>query len=290
MRISSNHVRSVISFFHSELNQRYSRSEINRLVEIIFEAFHGYTRSDLLKRADETINESDLLRYNFAVKDLKKGRPVQYITGNAWFFDMTLHVNENVLIPRPETEELVQWIADDYHTHPGTLTIVDAGTGSGCIALALARKLKQAEVHAVDVSPAALQVAKQNATALQLNVNLIEADLLRPESWTVIPKCDVLVSNPPYIRQSEAENMDEHVTAHEPHLALFVPDDDALIFYKALASLGKTVLKNNGALYVEINEALGAGVVAVFEQAGYSSVELRNDLSGKQRMVKALRP
>lgn len=289
MRISSNHIRSIISFFYSELQHRYSRSEINRLVEMVFEAYHGYSRTELLKRVDETVNESDLLRYNFAVKDLKKGKPVQYVIGKAWFFDLTLMVNEHVLIPRPETEELVQWIADDYRHVKDSITIVDAGTGSGCIPIALARKLSRAKVSAFDVSAGALQVAAHNATTANTVVQFFSADMLDETTWAVIPQCDVLVSNPPYIRRSEAAAMDEHVTAHEPHLALFVPDEDALLFYKALAQLGKNVLKPGGVLYVEINEALGEPVVKLFEQSGYKAIELRNDLSGKQRMVKACR-
>ncbi len=289
MRISSNHIRSIISFFYSELQHRYSRSEINRLVEMVFEAYHGYTRTELLKRVDETVNESDLLRYNFAVKDLKNGKPVQYVIGKAWFFDLTLMVNEHVLIPRPETEELVQWIADDYRHVNDPIAIVDAGTGSGCIPIALARKLPRAKVSAFDVSAGALQVAAHNAMTANTVVQFFSADMLDETTWAVIPQCDVLVSNPPYIRRSEAAAMDEHVTAYEPHLALFVPDEDALLFYKALAQLGKNVLKPGGVLYVEINEALGEPVVKLFEQSGYKAIELRNDLSGKQRMVKACR-
>jgi release factor glutamine methyltransferase len=289
MRISSNHIRSIINFFYSELEHRYSRPEINRLVEIVFEAYHGYSRTELLKRVDETVNESDLLRYNFAAKDLKKGKPVQYVIGKAWFFDLTLMVNEHVLIPRPETEELVQWIADDYRDKNDSVTITDAGTGSGCIPIALARKLPGVKGAAFDVSDNALAVAKHNAAVSNATVNFFKADMLDAATWNTIPQCDVLVSNPPYIRQSEAAAMDENVTAFEPHLALFVPDEDALLFYKALAQLGKKVLKPGGALYVEINEALGEPVVKLFEQDGYNNVELRNDLSGKPRMVKACR-
>lgn len=290
MRISSNHIRSIINFFYSELQHRYSRPEINRLVEMVFETYHGYSRTELLKRADETVNESDLLRYNFAVKDLKKGKPVQYVIGKAWFFDLTLMVNEHVLIPRPETEELVQWIVDDYRQVNNPVAIVDAGTGSGCIPVALARKLSHAKVSAFDVSPGALQVAAHNADAANTAVTFFTADMLDESTWNRIPQCDVLVSNPPYIRQSEAAAIDENVTAFEPHLALFVPDDDALRFYKALAQLGRNVLKPGGALYVEINEALGEPVVKLFEQEGYKNGELRNDLSGKPRMVKACWP
>lgn len=289
MRISSNHIRSIISFFYSELQHRYSRSEINRLVEIVFEAYHGYSRTELLKRVDETVNESDLLRYNFAVKDLKKGKPVQYVIGKAWFFDLILMVNENVLIPRPETEELVQWITDDCRGANNPVTIVDAGTGSGCIPVALARKLPGATVSAFDISEAALAVATHNATTANATVAFFKADLLDPATWNSIPQCDVLVSNPPYIRQSEASAMDENVTAFEPHLALFVPDEDALLFYKALAQLGKKVLKPGGAIYMEINEALGEPVMQLFAKEGYLDSELRNDLSGKPRMVKARR-
>jgi len=287
MRIASNHVQSVIDFFRSELAGLYEENEIDRFIELCFERFTGFSRIDLLNRRSETVNESDLLKFNFAVKDLKRGRPVQHVLGEAWFFDMPLLVNEHVLIPRPETEELVRWIIDEHLATGNSFSFIDAGTGSGCIALALKKKFPRAHAYALDVSEPALAVARENAGKLETELHFIHADVLDRESWKLLPSCAFIVSNPPYVRRSESESMHKNVLDYEPHTALFVPDEDALVFYKAIAELGLQKLKTGGKLYFEINEALGLEVCILLQKIGYADVQLRKDLSGKDRMVRA---
>lgn len=287
MRIASNKVRDIIAFFRLELHGLYEENEIDRFIEICFEEYTGFSRADLLTRQEATVNESDLLKFNFAVKDLKRGRPVQYITGKAWFFDMTLSVNESVLIPRPETEELVQWITDDYKDSVSSVSMLDIGTGSGCIPLALKRKMPRHHVYALDVSAEALAVARQNADKYRADIHFIRMDVTDDTAWGKIPACSVMVSNPPYITEKEKTGMHPNVVDYEPHLALFVPDDDALVFYRVIARLAKEKLKAGGHLYFEINEALGLDVCILLQKEGFSDVRLKQDISGKDRMVRA---
>ncbi|TND08934.1 MAG: release factor glutamine methyltransferase [Bacteroidetes bacterium] len=287
MRIASNKVKDIIAFFRQELHDLYDEAEIDRFVEICFEEYAGYSRLDVLNRQDATVNESDLLKFNFAVKDLKRGRPIQHITGKAWFFDITLTVNEHVLIPRPETEELVQWIVDDHRKEVPSISMLDIGTGSGCIAIVLKRKLPKNHVYALDVSSEALALAKQNALQGQADVHFIQSDILDRSGWSKLPSCAVIVSNPPYVRKSEKEAMHKNVVDFEPHTALFVPDEDALIFYKTIGELGLEKLKPGGHLYFEINENLGLEVCILLQKLGYKDVQLRQDMSGKDRMVRS---
>lgn len=287
MRIPSNHVHAVIGYFRSELAGLYEDSEIDTFVAWCFDEYLGFSRSDLLTRQHETMNQSDLLRFHFAVKALKRGRPIQYILGKSWFFGMELAVNENALIPRPETEELVEWILADYKTSSATLSILDIGTGSGCIAIALKKNLPQAHVYALDVSVGALALARENALTQQTDLHFIQCDMLAPEAAAQLPSCSVIVSNPPYVKQSERSTMLRNVLEHEPHLALFVPDDDALVFYRAIAKAGLQKLKPGGRLYFEINEALGIECCILLQQLGYRDVVLKKDMSGKDRMIRA---
>ena len=214
---------------------------------------------------------------------LRQGEPLQYIEGKAPFCGMEFAVNSSVLIPRPETAELVDWIVCEHATqHP---RILDLGTGSGCIAIALSNQLPQATIEACDISAEALTVAKENARMNEAPVSFFTHDML--DLGTPLPHSyDILVSNPPYIRQSEAADMSIQVTEWEPHTALFVPDDDALRFYRAIAELGQTeALRPGGHIYVEINQALGKETVALFEAYGYQDVELRKDIYGNERMI-----
>jgi release factor glutamine methyltransferase len=218
---------------------------------------------------------------------LRRGEPLQYIEGRAPSCGMNMVVRPGVLIPRPETAELVDWVVDDYASQrPGVL---DMGTGSGCIAIALSKRLQQARVAACDISTEALAVAKENSELNGAAVELFRHDML--DLAKPLPRVyDVLVSNPPYILQSEAEEMERTVTEWEPHMALFVPDDDALRFYRAIAEWGMTeALKPGGSIYVEINQALGKETVALFENYGYKEVTLRKDIYGNDRMVKGVK-
>ena len=238
-------------------------------------------------KQDKTVSESDLLKFHFAVKDLKRGRPIQYVIGKSWFYGMEFIVTNDVLIPRPETEELVKLVIDDAKKHPESFSILDIGTGSGCIAVALKRKLPRCHVYALDISDEALKVAKQNAEKNNCEIHFMEGDILDSSCLAKIPACSVIVSNPPYVKKSEMNSMHRNVVEYEPHTALFVSDENALVFYRAIAQAGKEKLKSGGTVYVEINETLGLETAILFQKEGYADVQLIKDMQGKDRMIKA---
>ena len=237
-----------------------------------------------------------------------QGEPIQYVLGETDFCGMTMKVKPGVLIPRPETEELVNWIVETLHTKKPTVNcqlstvncqLLDIGTGSGYIAVALAKKLEQAEVEAWDVSDVALEVTKENAERNGVKVKVSKVDVLSPHTSHLTPltshlspltSYDLIVSNPPYICEEEMEEMEKNVLEHEPALALFVPNHDPLLFYKRIAELGLSMLKKQGLLFFEINRRFGAEVVKMLQEKGYQEVELRQDLFGNDRMVKAIKP
>lgn len=287
MRIPTNKVGDILNFFRSELVLKYEREEIDILAGYCFEEFNRITKKDLLLNPDKTVSESDLLKYNFAVKDLKRGRPIQYILGKAWFMGHEFDVNESVLIPRPETEELAQLVIDELMMHDETVSVLDIGTGSGCIPISVKLKKPRTHVYALDVSQDALAVAAQNAAKLSADVKFMHVDFLDRPKWERLPAVSIMVSNPPYVKQSESAAMLDRVKEHEPHTALFVPDEDALIFYKAIAEFGTHKLKPGGKILVEINEALGLETCIVFQQAGFTDVQLKQDMQGKDRFVTA---
>ncbi|GAB3429601.1 peptide chain release factor N(5)-glutamine methyltransferase [Niabella aquatica] len=216
---------------------------------------------------------------------LQKQEPVQYILNEAWFYDIPFYVDRSVLIPRPETEELVDWTIRD-HKENDAITILDIGTGSGCIPVVLKRKLASALVWSCDISKKALEVAAKNARQHQTDIHFLHLDFLDRSSWAQLPKADVLISNPPYIPHSDQVTMHKNVLAYEPHEALFVKDDHALVFYEALAAAGRSVLKPTGKIYVEVYEGLGKETALLFEQSGYFTI-LKKDMQGKDRMIKA---
>lgn len=214
--------------------------------------------------------------------------PVQYVTGEAWFCGLRFHVNQHVLIPRPETEELVEWLISQCRFPIGTLSIADMGTGSGCIPIALKKRLSKADVRGYDISPDALQVARGNAAALDIAVQFEQLDLLDSNATALLPSFDFITSNPPYIPLREKDKMPENVTRYEPALALFVPDNDPLLFYKALATLGKTRLNAGGMLLMELHEDLAQQCDSLFAGEGYQT-EIKKDMQGKERMLRAWR-
>lgn len=287
MRIPTNKVGDILNFFRSELALKYEPEEIEILAGYCFEDFNQLTKKDLLLNPGKTVSESDLLKYNFAVKDLKRGRPIQYILGKAWFMGHEFDVNESVLIPRPETEELTQLVIDELMLHDETVSVLDIGTGSGCIPISVKLKKPRTHVYALDVSQEALAVATQNAVKLNADVKFMHVDFLDRAKLERLPSVSIIVSNPPYVKVSEAGSMLDRVKEHEPHTALFVPDDDALVFYKAIAEFAMLKLKPGGKVFVEINEALGLETCIVFQKAGLSDVQLKNDLQGKHRFISA---
>ncbi len=242
---------------------------------------------------DRLINKSQLfttqqqLAFEKATLELLAGKPLQYVIGNAWFMEHEFIVNEHVLIPRPETEELVQWIVADYKD-AWELTLLDIGTGSGCIPVSLKLALPQAQITACDISENTLEVAATNATKLNANITFIGIDILDPEQQNNLGSYNVIVSNPPYIPVSERENMHSNVKDHEPGIALFVPSDDALLFYRTIAQLGKSHLEPEGCIYCELESSHGEQSKALFEEMGYKNVEIRKDMHGNWRMLKAV--
>lgn len=280
MKIASNRICDIERFAYSELQEVYSADEIRNLLRIIFEEYLGWDLTTWLISKQKTINQSDLLKINFAIKDLKRHRPIQHILGKADFCGMTLAVNENVLIPRPETEGLVE-LAKSHLQSPQR--ILDLCTGSGCIALALAKVFPDAEITAVDISEKALEVARQNAWNQEVTINFIQSDILS-DDLAELPMFDAIVSNPPYVREQEKATMQPNVLDYEPSMALFVPDNDPLLFYRRIAEIAHKHLVTNGLLIVEINENLGEETAKLFRAKGFET-SLHNDFKEKNRFV-----
>jgi release factor glutamine methyltransferase len=256
-------------------------------VRIVFENLLSFSTADLLVKGDTALDSSQSAFVEESVKRLKKYEPVQYITGETDFLDLKLKVTPATLIPRPETEELVMWVAE--HLNSSGMHVLDIGTGSGCIALGIKSRNPEVIAEAWDVSDEALKTAKENAETNNLDVKFEKVDILNfepDEKYT--GRYDVIVSNPPYVRESEKELMEKNVLDYEPHLALFVDDSDPLLFYRVIAVIAKKLLKKGGMIFFEINEAFGDETKKLLENYGYSSVEVKKDINGKDRMVKAV--
>lgn len=287
---SDNSFRTVAGRFHSLLDQAYGKREVDNMLYILADEYLGKKRSELLLGPPVFLSESELLKFHFALKELLNDRPIQYIIGHTFFYGMPFRVNEHVLIPRPETEELVDLIVKD-HTEQFATNVLDIGTGSGCIAVALAQHLKNANVTAMDVSPEALRIAANNAEANNAEVTFLLADVL-----TISPQAfhgtsfDVVVSNPPYVLKNEAVTMSRNVLHHEPHLALFVDDEDPLLFYRVIAGKASHWLNPGGKLYFEINEAYASECSMLLNSMHYTDIVLHKDLQGKNRMLSARQP
>lgn len=270
-------------YYQLELGQIYEEDETTALFSLAAEHVLQLTQIKLRMSRDNDLSHIHLQKMLSILNDLKMYKPIQHILGEAHFYGSVYKVNENVLIPRPETEELVDWIIADHSTRKD-LNILDIGTGSGCIPISLKRFLPTAKVSSIDISEKALTVARENAQALHTTVNFIQADIL---NYSSEDKLDIMVSNPPYIRDLEKEQMHQNVLSHEPHLALFVSNENPLVFYKAIADLAIKTLNPGGYLYLEINEYLGEETIDMLQGKGYSNIALRKDMQGKDRMIKA---
>ena len=270
--------------FKKQIEQIYDERESEQIADWIFEHVTGKKRWQR-RHSTEALNADEQQTLDAYMVQLMQHRPVQYILNEAWFYKRKFYVDERVLIPRPETEELVAWIINEQQHRP-QLTIIDIGTGSGCIAISLKLELPNAAVSAIDKSTEALRVATHNADALNADVQFEQNDFLAEGTWSLPGKTDVIVSNPPYIPASGAVDMDKNVTGYEPELALFVADDDPFIFYKKIAAFGLQKLSTHGCIYVEIHEGSAEEVTAIFTGMGYK-VDVKNDIYGKERMIKA---
>lgn len=275
------------SNFIKALSGLYPSEEIESFFNILSEKYLNLSRIDIALDRDQLVSEANVGKIEKVLARLKTFEPIQYILGETEFFGLPFKVTSKTLIPRPETEELVQWILDEvlyFKNKPELLEILDIGTGSGCIAISLAKHLPDANVSALDISEEALRIAKENAEANEVSISFFESDILACES---LPEgYDFIVSNPPYVRELEKHFMEANVLAHEPEIALFVEDADPLLFYRKIADLAKVSLKPNGALFFEINEYLGEDMVSLLEDMGFKQIEIRKDIYGKDRMLK----
>ena len=263
-----------------------AEGEASAIAFMLLEDATGQDKVQLMTADTITADTSRLLSQAHAIA---AGTPVQYVLGYALFCGMKFHVNPHVLIPRPETEELVEWVINTLSTTENQ-HILDIGTGSGCIAITLARRLPQAKVTALDISSEALQTARLNAQELHVEVDFIQTDILKEPLCSLSSLrslCDAVVSNPPYICQSEAAQMEANVLDHEPHLALFVPDTTPLLFYDAIARTALSLLTPGGYLFFEINRQYGSEVISLLQSLGYTNIQLRKDQFGNDRMIRA---
>lgn len=263
---------------------QYAQSEARAIVLLVLESAFGISHVDACLGALDRLSDADSERLAGIMRRIAQGEPVQYVLGFAEFMGREFQVEKGVLIPRPETAELVEWIKADCAS--SDLRVLDIGCGSGCISVSLALELNRADVTAWDISETALHITAANAKRLGVSVNVVRQDALNApddgaERW------DVIVSNPPYICNREAEEMESHVLDYEPHEALFVPDDDALLFYRAIARYARRALRPNGSLYFEINRAYAAETTAMLRTEGFADVELRHDQFGNPRMIRA---
>lgn len=270
--------RDIFRLLHSAALECYPEAEARQIAELITTERGNISRSDLLVEPNATLDIPDI---ETICSELRSWRPVQYILGSAYFQDMELEVSEGVLIPRPETEELVEWIVEDM---PHAKRILDVCTGSGCIALALARNITASKVYGMDISPEALSIARRNGMRYAPDVEFIEADALKDFSAHVGGELDVIVSNPPYIPEADSALMRPNVTRYEPNIALFVPDGDPLIFYRSIARTACKMLADHGRLYFEIYEELAEDMATMLHGEGYKTT-LREDFRGKPRMI-----
>jgi release factor glutamine methyltransferase len=267
------------------LSGLYDQNEIRNFVYLIFGHLLNYSKIEIYVKDDETISQHLVKKIDEIINRLSHYEPIQYILGKTEFFGINIKVAPGVLIPRPETEELVNWVIKENTGRQ--ISIIDLGTGSGCIAIALAKHLPAAQITGIDISNKAIRIAKENAIINGANISFMPHDLFQYKKWFQ-QKYDVFVSNPPYVRESEKADMEANVLNYEPHQALFVPDHDPLVYYRIIADAGKNYLKHKGAIYCEINEALPDDTYALFKEFGYQQVILKPDINGKPRMIKAV--
>ncbi len=275
----------------NKLRSIYPEGEASEITDWVMESLTGSKKAERMLYKNSAITSKEELQLQQYAERLLQHEPVQYVLHEAWFCGLKFYVDKNVLIPRPETEELVEWVTVQVGSWESgavsqPIKILDIGAGSGCIPIALKRKLNSAEMWSCDISEAALAVAKKNAETIGVDINFLLLDFLVSEKRNQLPSFDIIVSNPPYVPEKDKQQMQPNVLNYEPHTALFVPDNDALIFYKAIAEFGKRHLNSGGAIYTELHEELGEDASVLFKTAGYKT-ELKKDMQGKERMLKA---
>ena len=272
-------VGNILTYFKTSLANGFDEREVSSWAYLSISHILGFSKSDCIIEANEELTEETQNQFLEIVNELKCGKPIQYIFGEIDFFNIKLKVNKSVLIPRPETEELVDWILQEEVN-----SILDLGTGSGCIAIALAKNM-QAKITAIDVSNEALNIAEENAKLNAVVIDFLLKDILKTTS---LPKVDLIVSNPPYVLHKEKNKMKKNVLAYEPHLALFVSDNNPIIFYEKIGKLAAKYLNHNGKLFFEINEQYSQEIIIMLSKFGFVNIELKKDINDKDRMIKAV--
>ena len=271
--------------FIASLVELYPKEEIQSFFNILSQEYFGLSRLEIALNPESEVPKEDAVKLDQALKRLKNNEPIQYIVGNTEFYGLPFHVNKHSLIPRPETEELVEWIVKEViHRESNVQKILDIGTGSGCIAISLAKNLPKSQVSALDFSEGALEIAKRNASLNKVEVNFFLQDIL--EANKLPQHYDIIVSNPPYVRELEKKEMQQNVLDYEPGSALFVSNQNPLLFYSKIASLAKKFLNPDGILFFEINEFLAQEMIALLTSEGFQDIEVRKDIYGKNRMIK----
>ncbi len=270
--------------FLVQLQKIYSLSEATAITDWVFEKMASLKRSDILKNPEKIISSAANELIQNTLQELLLHKPIQYVLGEAWFYRMKFKVNEHVLIPRPETEELVEQLIKDRKSKLTDPAILDIGTGSGCIPIAIKKNLPASKLTAIDVSKDALALAKENAALHNANIHFTELNFLDETNWPSLGMFDIIISNPPYIPINEKEKLDKNVTAFEPHLALFVTDRSPLIFYEKIAAFGRDHLLPNGKIYLETHEDYAGATAALFHNI-YQTVMIKKDMYGKERMI-----
>ncbi|MAZ72626.1 MAG: protein-(glutamine-N5) methyltransferase, release factor-specific [Flavobacteriaceae bacterium] len=274
--------------FIEALSGGYPPEEIQSFFHWLAESYLGYSRFDVSVKAEEEVSKEISAKFHTALQRLQNHEPIQYIIGETEFYGLPFIVTPATLIPRPETEELVHWIIEESKNQKSDFKILDIGTGTGCIAVSLAKNIKNAQVSALDISAEAIKVAQKNAAIHKVEVTFFQADILKTK--TLPQQYHVIVSNPPYVRNLEKAHMQPNVVQHEPESALFVTNEDPLLFYRKITQRAKTHLTPNGSLYFEINEYLSKEMKQLLEQEGFTEIELKKDMFGKYRMLKCKLP
>lgn len=282
--MSTSSVRNFYQTLGAKLTTIYPQHEAQNIASILIEETTGYSKMRFLME-DIELDENQFIQLMSATKRLLQHEPLQHVLGKAWFYNLEFHVNSSVLIPRPETEELVQWIIENSKTQQ---RLLDIGTGSGCIPITLSKHTNRCNISGFDISEKALIVAEKNNSSHAAEVHFRKCDILQWNKFVgSAEKWDIIISNPPYIRESEAKQMQKNVLQNEPHIALFVPDNDALLFYYTIADFAKKHLNSGGYLFFEINEAYGSQTVKMLAEKGFTGIELRKDIHQKDRMIMA---
>lgn len=284
-------IGDVFIAYKKGLNNLYDANEAEAITLIAVNEVCGFSNAKIKAFPELELTREQSEKLNDLLNQLKTGKPIQYILGKTEFYGLPFNVNPSVLIPRPETEELVEWVISSVGSEELAVgSVLDVGTGSGCIAISLKKHLPNAKVFAVDISVEALKTAKENAKLNDVEIEFIEADILNLKSDIEHSKFEIIISNPPYVTLHDKTNMHTNVTDFEPHTALFVPEDDPLVFYKAIADFAVNNLAPNGLLFFEINESYGEQIVELLRDRGFKNIELRKDMSGRDRMIKASEP